>query len=410
MESKHFTVSEVTRYIKDLLRNDDVLNQIEVVGEISNFHHHRSGHMYFSLKDDDSKINAVMFKGNNFNLDFQPEDGQKVRAFGYIDLYVPRGEYQLYVEAMSEEGEGDLYQKFLRLKEKLEKEGLFADEHKQPIPEFPKKIGLVTSAGGAAIRDIISVINRRDARVSILVASARVQGTESVGVLIESLRYLDNRDDIDLIIISRGGGSLEDLWSFNNEILAREIVGANTPIISGVGHETDFTIADLAADLRAPTPSAAAELAVKDMVSIRNRFNNLNEQLYYKINKKVRDARKELDFILKNRIWRNPDLIISDQRQEFDDISNNFNQAMEKYFKEKHDQISKLSLKLDGLSPLKILSRGYSITEKIKGDKSEVVSSVDNLSKGELIKTLLKDGQLVSKVKNIKEVSNDRRD
>ncbi len=407
MESKHFTVSEVTKYIKNLLRNDDILNQIEVVGEISNFHHHRSGHMYFSLKDDDSKINAVMFKGNNFNLDFQPEDGQKVRAFGYIDLYVPRGEYQLYVESMIEEGEGDLYQKFLRLKEKLEKEGLFADEHKQPIPEFPKKIGLVTSAGGAAIRDIISVINRRDARVSILVASARVQGSESVGELIESLRYLDNRDDIDLIIISRGGGSLEDLWSFNNEILARGIVGASTPIISGVGHETDFTIADLAADLRAPTPSAAAELAVKDMVSIRNRFNNLNEQLYYKINKKIKDARKELDFILKNRIWRNPELIISDQRQEFDNISNDFSQAIESYFKDKYDEIGKLSLKLDGLSPLKILSRGYSITEKIDDDKSKVVSSIANLEKGDLIKTLLKNGQLLSKVKNIKEASND---
>lgn len=407
MESKHFTVSEVTRYIKNLLRKDDILNQIEIVGEISNFHHHRSGHMYFSLKDDDSKINAVMFKGNNFNLDFQPEDGQKVKAFGYIDLYVPRGEYQLYVEAMSEEGAGDLYQKFLRLKEKLEKEGLFADKYKQPIPEFPKRVGLVTSAGGAAIRDIISVINRRDARVSILVASARVQGTESVGELIESLRYLDNRNDIDLIIISRGGGSLEDLWSFNNEILAREIVAANTPIISGVGHETDFTITDLVADLRAPTPSAAAELAVKDMVSIRNRFNNLSEQLYYKINKKLRDARKELDFILKNRIWRSPELIISDQRQGFDNISNDFNQAMEIYFKEKHDQISRLSLKLDGLSPLKILSRGYSITEKIKGHKSEVVTSVNNFNKGDLAKTLLKDGQIISKVENIKEVSND---
>lgn len=407
MESKYFTVSEVTRYIKNLLKEDDILNQIEVVGEISNFHHHRSGHMYFSLKDDDSKINAVMFKGNNFNLDFQPEDGKKVRAFGYIDLYVPRGEYQLYVEAMSEEGEGDLYQKFLKLKAKLDKEGLFADENKQSIPEFPKKIGLVTSAGGAAIRDIISVINRRDARVSILVASSRVQGSESVGELIDSLRYLDNRDDIDLILISRGGGSLEDLWSFNNEILAREIVGAKTPIISGVGHETDFTIADLAADLRAPTPSAAAELAVKDMVSIRNRFNNLSEQLYYKINKKIKDARKELDFILKNRIWRNPGLIISDQRQEFDNISDNFSRAIENYFKDKYDEIAKLSLKLDGLSPLKILSRGYSITEKIDGDRLEIVSSINNFKKGDLIKTLLEDGQLLSEVREIKEASND---
>ena len=407
MESKHFTVSEVTRYIKQLLKNDDILNQIEVVGEISNFHHHRSGHMYFSLKDDDSKINAVMFKGNNYNLDFQPEDGQKVRAFGYIDLYVPRGEYQLYVEAMSEEGEGDLYQKFLMLKEKLEKEGLFADENKQPIPEFPKKIGLVTSAGGAAIRDIISVINRRDSRVSILVASARVQGSESVGELIESLRYLDNKDDIDLIILSRGGGSLEDLWSFNDEILAREIVEAKTPIISGVGHETDFTIADMAADLRAPTPSAAAELAVRDMVSIRNRFKNLNEQLYYKINKKVKDARKELGYILKNRIWRNPELIISDQRQEFDNISNEFSTAMENYFRDKHDEIAKLSLKLDGLSPLKILSRGYSITEKLEEDRTEVVSSVDDLKRGDLIKTLLNNGQVLSEVKKIKEASND---
>ncbi|MGM0419650.1 MAG: exodeoxyribonuclease VII large subunit [Bacillota bacterium] len=399
MESKSLTVSEVTAYIKSLLKNDRLLSQLEVIGEISNFHHHRSGHMYFTVKDDDAKLNAVMFKGNNRQLDFTPEDGQMIKAYGYIDLYPPRGEYQLYVQAMQVQGEGDLFQAFIELKEKLEKEGLFAPEKKKPLPEFPKKIGLVTSAGGAAIRDIISVIKRRDAGVSLLLTSSRVQGSEAAAELIKGLRYLDKRPDIDLIIISRGGGSLEDLWPFNNEMLAREIVAAETPIISGVGHETDITISDLAADLRAPTPSAAAELAVQDQASIRERFYNLKKQLFSLAGSKLKNSRREFDYLLNNRIWKNPDLILAQKRQHLDEIRQEFGQTLAEYLRQRREKIARLSLQVDGLSPLKILGRGYSLTEK----SGKVVSSIQDVNLEDEIKTRVRDGEIMSKVKEIRE-------
>ncbi len=404
MESKLLTVTEVTARVKSLLQDDPILSDLKVEGEISNFHHHRSGHMYFSLKDDNSKLNCVMFQGNNQKLDFSPEDGQVVLARGYLDVYVPRGEYQLYVTEMEQEGEGALYQKFLKLKEKLKEEGLFDQERKQELPFLPAKIGLVTSPTGAAIRDIISVLKRRYAGVSVLLAPSRVQGEEAEEELIRSLEYLEDREDIDLIIISRGGGSLEDLWPFNSEKLARKIAASDIPIISGVGHETDFTIADFVADLRAPTPSAAAELAVKDFTRLENQLKDLGRRLYSAYVTVITTNRRELKFLSQNRIWREPAVMFQSIRQQLDDLVSRFNRELETEFRNKQQKVKSLARELENLSPHKILSRGYSITMNQEGQVIKKSSQVQN---SEMITTRLDSGEIDSQVINSREGQHD---
>jgi len=395
MESKLLTVTEVTTRVKSLLQDDPILTDLKVEGEISNFHHHRSGHMYFSLKDDNSKLNCVMFQGNNQKLDFSPEDGQVVLARGYLDVYVPRGEYQLYVTEMEQEGEGALYQKFLQLKEKLKKEGLFDQERKQELPFLPARIGLVTSPTGAAIRDIISVLKRRYAGVSVLLAPSRVQGEEAENELIRSLEYLEKRDDIDLIIISRGGGSLEDLWPFNSEKLARKIAASDIPIISGVGHETDFTIADFVADLRAPTPSAAAELAVRDFTRLEDQLKDLGRRLHSNYLSYLTKNRRELEFLSKNRIWKEPAVLFQNIRQQLDDLVSRFNRELEAEFSDKGQRLKSLARELENLSPHKILSRGYSVTMNQEGQVIKMSSEVEN---SEMITTRLASGEIDSQV------------
>ena len=395
MESKLLTVTEVTARVKSLLQDDTILSDLKVEGEISNFHHHRSGHMYFSLKDDNSKLNCVMFQGNNQKLDFSPEDGQVVLARGYLDVYVPRGEYQLYVTEMEQEGEGALYQKFLQLKEKLKKEGLFDQERKQELPFLPARIGLVTSPTGAAIRDIISVLKRRYAGVSVLLAPSRVQGEEAENELIRSLEYLEKRDDIDLIIISRGGGSLEDLWPFNSEKLARKIAASDIPIISGVGHETDFTIADFVADLRAPTPSAAAELAVRDFTRLEDQLKDLGRRLHSNYLSYLTKNRRELEFLSKNRIWKEPAVLFQNIRQQLDDLVSRFNRELEAEFSDKGQRLKSLARELENLSPHKILSRGYSVTMNQEGQVIKMSSEVEN---SEMITTRLASGEIDSQV------------
>ena len=404
MESKLLTVTEVTARVKSLLQDDTILSDLKVEGEISNFHHHRSGHMYFSLKDDNSKLNCVMFQGNNQKLDFSPEDGQVVLARGYLDVYVPRGEYQLYVTEMEQEGEGALYQKFLQLKEKLKEEGLFDQERKQELPFLPAKIGLVTSPTGAAIRDIISVLKRRYAGVSVLLAPSRVQGEEAEEELIRSLEYLQDREDIDLIIISRGGGSLEDLWPFNSEKLARKIAASDIPIISGVGHETDFTIADFVADLRAPTPSAAAELAVKDFTRLENQLKELGRRLYSAYSSVITTNGRELKFLSQNRIWREPAVIFQTARQQLDDLVSRFNRELEAEFRDKHQKVKSLARELENLSPHKILSRGYSITMNQEG---QVIKRSSEVRNSEMITTRLNSGEIDSQVINSREDQHD---
>lgn len=399
MESKSYTVSEVTSRIKHLLTLDEELSDLTVEGEISNFHHHSSGHMYFTLKDSDSRLNSVMFQGDNKELEFDPEDGQQVRAEGYIDVYEPRGEYQLYVKKMEEIGAGELYRKYLQLKKRLEEEGLFEKDRKKDLPFLPAKIGLITSPTGAAIRDILSVLRRRFGSVSVLLVPAHVQGERAEGELIRGLEYLNDRDDIDLIIISRGGGSLEDLWSFNSEKLARTIADSRIPVISGVGHETDFTIADFVADVRAPTPSAAAELAVDDYVRLTDRLKELGDRLMSSYVNTVTSAGRSFDYLLQRHIWRDPGRLFATADQRLDTLTDKFSNQLSHYFQQKHQKLGSISGQLDSLSPLKILARGYSITRSEDGD---IITSADEVQPGDIIESRLNKGRLKGEVKSIR--------
>ncbi len=394
MEKRIFTVTEITKYLKDLLAIDPLVNDIWISGEISNFHHHSSGHMYFTLKDESSAISAIMFKGYNSQLKFQLEDGLKVIAHGYISLYEPRGTYQFYIDSIEPAGKGALYLAFEQLKEKLEKEGLFDPAHKKKIPLLPKKIGIVTSPTGAAIRDILSVIRRRFPNISLLIVPTLVQGEMASEQLVKGIEYLNRRGDIDLILLCRGGGSIEDLWPFNEENLARAIYNSTVPIISGVGHETDFTIADFVADLRAPTPSAAAELAIASRLELEKNIENSRERLLYAINNKIREYRKQLDGLIERRLFARPEELFSREIQQLDDLSRRLEWAMEKELKGRKEQFQILNGKLESLSPLKTLARGYSISS-IQG---KIIDSINEVEIGQEIHIRVKDGLIKSLV------------
>ncbi|NLJ84416.1 MAG: exodeoxyribonuclease VII large subunit [Halanaerobiaceae bacterium] len=396
MEKKIFTVTEITKYLKDILAQDPLVNDIWISGEISNFHHHSSGHMYFTLKDQNSAISAIMFKGYNSQLKFQLEDGLKVIAHGYISIYEPRGTYQFYIDSMEPAGKGALYLAFEQLKEKLEKEGLFDPVHKNKIPLLPKKIGIVTSPTGAAIRDILSVIQRRFPNISLLIVPTLVQGEMACEQLVKGIEYLNSRGDIDLIILSRGGGSIEDLWPFNEENLARAIYNSSVPVISGIGHETDFTIADFVADLRAPTPSAAAELAISSRLELEKRIENSRERLSYAIGNKIREYRKRLEGLMERRVFARPEELFSKEIQQLDDLSRRLEWSMEKELNSRKEEFQFLNGKLESLSPLKTLARGYSISSL----QGKIIDSIDEVEIGQEIQIRVKDGQIKGKVLN----------
>jgi len=396
MEKKIFTVTEITKYLKDILAQDPLVNNIWISGEISNFHHHSSGHMYFTLKDQNSAISAIMFKGYNSQLKFQLEDGLKVIAHGYISIYEPRGTYQFYIDFMEPAGKGALYLAFEQLKEKLEKEGLFDPVHKNKIPLLPKKIGIVTSPTGAAIRDILSVIQRRFPNISLLIVPTLVQGEMASEQLVKGIEYLNSRGDIDLIILSRGGGSIEDLWPFNEENLARAIYNSSVPVISGIGHETDFTIADFVADLRAPTPSAAAELAISSRLELEKRIENSRERLSYAIGNKIREYRKRLEGLMERRVFARPEELFSKEIQQLDDLSRRLEWSMEKELNSRKEEFQFLNGKLESLSPLKTLARGYSISSL----QGKIIDSIDEVEIGQEIQIRVKDGQIKGKVLN----------
>ncbi|MGB4045304.1 MAG: exodeoxyribonuclease VII large subunit [Halanaerobiales bacterium] len=394
MEKNIYTVSEITKYLKDLLAIDPLINDIWLTGEISNFHHHSSGHMYFTLKDENSAIAAIMFKGYNSQLKFQLEDGLKVIAHGYISLYEPRGTYQFYIDSMEPAGKGALYLAFEQLKEKLEKEGLFDQAHKKMIPLLPKKIGIVTSPTGAAIRDILSVVKRRFPNIYLLVVPSLVQGETASEQLAKGIEYLNRRGDIDLIILSRGGGTIEDLWPFNEEILARAIYDSQVPIISGVGHETDFTIADFVADLRAPTPSAAAELAIASRLELEKSIASNQERLSYAMGNKIREYRKQLQGLMERRVFTRPEELFSREMQELDDLSRRLEWVMEKELNGLQEKFQILNGKLESLSPLKTLARGYSISTY----QGKVIDSIKTVEIGQEIQILVKDGEIKSRI------------
>ncbi len=398
MEIRPLKVSEVNSYIKRVFLGDMILSNLSVEGEISNFKHHYSGHMYFNLKDEKGKIKAVMFKGDNENLKFNLEDGMKVVATGYVSVYEKEGDYQLYVRQIKESGLGDLFRAFEELKKKLEAEGMFLEKHKKPLPFMPKKIGVVTSSTGAAIRDIITVIKRRFPPCSILIYPSLVQGPQAPQEICKGLSYLDDRDDIDLIITGRGGGSIEELFAFNDENVARTIYKLKTPVISAVGHETDFTIADFVADLRAPTPSAAAELSVPDIChlngELKNKYNRLSK-LFLNL---MEDYSMRMEYLNRDLKFYNPINQLRDKRQELDSLFRDLNYLMEKKSMDKKSQLLGLKNSLNLLNPLLALDRGCGILIHNNG---KLIKSIDEVTIDEDINILLKDGKLKTIVKAI---------
>jgi exodeoxyribonuclease VII large subunit len=396
-EAKIYTVSRITKYIKNLFENDYNLQDIWILGEISNFKLHSSGHMYFVLKDQESQIKGVMFKGNNLSLRFMPQDGMKVKVRGDISVYERRGEYQLYVKEIVEAGKGELYLAFERLKEKLKAEGLFSEEFKKKLPLIPKDIAVITSPTGAAIRDIITISLRRFPNLSILVVPSLVQGTLAAQEIAKKIDFLNKHfNNLDFIIISRGGGSLEELWAFNEEILARSIYNSKIPIVSAIGHETDFTISDFVADLRCPTPSAAAEMTIPDKSSLINNINLLNSKLNKAINRNLELKVENINSINKSIQYQGPENKINQYYQYVDEFSVRIKLRIKHQIELYEEKIKKDKQRLDSLNPGAVIERGYSICRKIPG--KEIIKRLNQVEIGNEIEVIISDGKMLGKV------------
>ena len=391
MEYNPITVTDLNKYIKDKIDGDEMLNNVLVKGEISNFKNHYTGHMYFTLKDENSLIKCVMFKSYTTHLSFMPKDGMKVMVLGSVAVFERDGVYQIYAKAMKEDGLGNLYTAYEELKKKLEQEGLFAESHKKKIPFMPKTIGVLTSNTGAVIRDIINVSTRRNPGVHIRLYPVPVQGPGAAEKIAEGIKFMNENKLADVLIIGRGGGSLEDLWPFNEEIVARAIYDSELPIISAVGHETDFTIADFVADLRAPTPSAAAELAVANIEDVRETLKLYNNRYKVALKKKIELMRLSYEKCMARPAYKNPTQKINEQYMVIDMKVKALQNSMMLKLKEAKTSFVKETAKLDSLSPLKTLTRGYSIVTKQESGK--VIKSVDDLNSGEKVNLRLSDGQ-----------------
>ena len=393
-----FSVSSLNAYIKNIFENNRTLSSVTLRGEISNFTNHRSGHLYFSLKDSEGQIRAVMFRSRAAALKFMPESGMKVIVHGSVTVYPRDGSYQIYVLSMQPDGIGALYLSYEQMKARLAEEGLFDETHKQLIPEYPKRIGVITSPTGAAVRDIINVTGRRYPMADIYLYPALVQGAEAEASLIKALDYLDASGLCDVIILGRGGGSIEDLWAFNSEALARRIYDAKTPIISAVGHETDFTICDFVADMRAPTPSAAAEIAVPDRRELIMRIDRLDERLCSALVRSVGRYRQLLDSLTERVSTDAVNRQLSARADEVDRLNEKSRLLIRNLLQAKREQISAMAAKSDALSPLSTLLRGYSVAEK----NGAVVKQVSDLSCGDRISLIMQDGRVEAEVLEIK--------
>ena len=415
MVDEYITVSKVTDYIGELIGSDSNLKHIFIKGELSNVKLYRSGHLYFTLKDEESQIRGVMF-GARYKLKFKPKDGMKVLIEGKIEVYKNYGTYQLYVSEISKDGIGDLHRKFEELKEKLNKEGLFDESHKKKIPNFPKRIGVVTAANGAAIRDIITTIQRRWPFCEVLLFPSLVQGDKAAENIVYQIKRSE-RFNLDTLIVGRGGGSIEDLWSFNEEIVARAIYDCNTPVISAVGHEIDFTISDFVADLRAATPTAAAEIAVPPYAEIRNAIDQLNLRANLAINKTLDENKSKLDNIVSKQLFTAPREIYAPKEMMLDNIVRRLQHSSESLImknknkldllknsnvlknpeniikNQKENYLLQLS-KLEILNPLNTLKRGYSLART----NGKVVSSAKQLKSGDNLEVEFEDGNVNTKV------------
>ena len=392
------SVTQINYFLKSLIEGDGRLTDIYAAGEISNFtDHYRSGHLYFSLKDEKSVIKAVMFSGAARRLRFRPKDGLRVIVRGRVSVYEPSGQYQFYVEEMQPDGIGALNLAFEQLKEKLSKEGLFSTEHKKPLPAFPQRIGVITSPTGAAVQDMMQILARRWPAAEIVFCPVLVQGDGAPKQLTEAVRRMNQLNCADVILIGRGGGSAEDLAAFNDEGLARAIFASDIPVISAVGHETDFTICDFVADLRAPTPSAAAELAVPDQTEIRLQLKMQTERLRQAAERLLDYNRQRLDTLASARVLRDPAAVLPARKARFQAVTQRLLAAgMQKTMSEK-ENLAALSARLDAMSPLKVLQRGYAIVSDANG---KTISSVQETSIDDKLSVRVKDGQLYVSVLN----------
>ena len=388
------SVSDLNRYIKNKIANDEYLNNILVKGEISNFKHHYTGHMYFTLKDENSLIKCIMFKSYAQKLNFEPRDGMKVYILGSVSVFERDGVYQIYAKVMEEDGLGDLYTRYQKLKKELEEKGLFDERHKKKIPMMPKVIGVLTSQTGSVIRDIINVSTRRNPNVYIRLLPVPVQGEGAGEKIAKGIEFMNKNELADVLILARGGGSLEDLWPFNEEIVANSIYNSKIPIISAVGHETDFSISDFVADLRAPTPSAAAELAVPDVYEVKQKINTYQNRLKMSLTKKLEIMKLRYEKCMSSSVFKEPTRKINENYIKIDTYVKQLENLINKVKEKNKNKYIELVSKLDTLSPLKTLTRGYSIVEK----DGKSIKSVLELQKDDEISIRLNDGKKQAKI------------
>ena len=393
------TVTALNQYISALMSRDDILSGIAVRGEISNCKHHTSGHLYFSLKDDGGVLKCVAFRSAASRLSFVPKDGMKVIAFGSVNVYSPAGQYQLYVQSMIPDGKGDLFAAFEQLKAKLEAEGLFAPERKKEIPKFPRTVGVITSSSGAAVEDIINIVTRRYPLAKLILYPVAVQGVEAPPDLIRAVRYFDAHPT-DVVIIGRGGGSMEDLWCFNDEGLARAIADAQVPIISAVGHETDFTICDFVADLRAPTPSAAAELAVPDRGELAEKIVSLQQKAVTALRSRARLAETRLARYAESAVMKDPQRILYPYATALAAGEEKLRLAVRQRTDGEKHRLSVLAERLQGLSPLAVLARGYGAISSADG---RLIRHISDLTTGAEVRIRFADGTADAQITHVTE-------
>ena len=376
MSDRVFTVNEISNYIKQILDSDENLSNIYVKGELSNYKMYPSGHHYFTMKDAEGTLKCVMFKGSAVKLRFKPENGMSVIAYGRISVYPRDGAYQLYVNEISPDGVGDLYVAFEQLKEKLYKEGLFDEKYKKPLPAFPKSIAVITSSAGAAVRDIIRILGSRWPLTKVLIMPVRVQGAEAPPEIVGAIQYANAHNVADVIITGRGGGSLEDLWAFNDERVARAIFDSVIPVISAVGHEPDVTIADFVADVRAATPSNAAELAVPDISDVRDVLLGADIRMRQAVSRDIKSRRQRLEELSGRRVLQSPRYYIDDKRVLLDHMQDRICAAMQRNLHGNRERFARLAASLDAMSPLKVLGRGYAIAKREDGTVIKKASDV----------------------------------
>lgn len=393
------SVSQLNRYVKSRMDADENLFNVFLVGEISNFtDHYKTGHFYFSLKDEEAQIKAVMFRQNALKVKFRPENGLRVIVRGRVSLYEAAGSYQVFVDDMQPDGVGALNLAFEQLKERLEREGLFDAAHKKPLPRFPERIGVITSETGAAVQDILNILGRRFPYAQVVLAPVLVQGEGAPAQLVDALQSFNACKNVDVIILGRGGGSAEDLWAFNDERLAYAVYRSQIPVISAVGHETDFTICDFVADLRAPTPSAAAELAVPDQMQLRAEIHTLLSRMQRTVTNNLREQRLRLEQSAQKSVLKNPNLFFDTKRMQLISVSTQFDALEKAILHRARIRLQENAAKLQALSPLSVLARGYSVTTLADGT---VVHSANQLSENTEITVQLADGKAACTVKEI---------